>query len=138
MIFAYMPYEKEKDPALMLVNPETMTAEKMLTIDGDFSMTDVSMIKDAIVIRLYNKVIKVDKSLTHKKESELPAIIKERINRSPSYNDKGNPDIFFGGYDVSADGTKFVYTDEVGLKLYNAADEATSCSRKPYRSREAN
>ncbi|MGI6605827.1 MAG: hypothetical protein ACOX2X_02105 [Peptococcia bacterium] len=34
----------------------------------------------------------------------------------------GIPDIFFGGYDVSADGQQIVYSDETGLKLLHLPD----------------
>lgn len=122
LILAFTPYEKGKNAALMLVNPETMTVEKMLEVNGAFSPTDVSATKENIFIRLNDRIIAVDKTLSHSEEIMLPSIITEKINRKPKYNEKGSPDIFFGGYDMSEDAEQYVYADEVGLKLYHTSD----------------
>jgi len=124
LIFAYTPYEKGKAAAVMLLNPESMTVEKWLDINGEFEATDVSLKGERILIRLSDRVVFVDKTLEGSEENTLPNIITEKINREPKYNENNNPMVFFGGYDVSNDRTKYVYSDEIGLKLYNTADSS--------------
>lgn len=119
LIFAYMPYEKGENHALMLLNPETMTIEKRLNINREFQVTDINIQGERIIIRLNDRTVSVDKTLNRSEDIMLPGAIAEKIKREPLYNEYGYPLIFFGGYDVSRDGTKYVYSDEVGLKLYN-------------------
>ena len=71
---------------------------------------------DNMIVRLKDRFITVGKTLAQSGDTPLPEAIKKKINRDITYNEKGSPDAFFGGYDVSGDGTKYVYTDEVGVK----------------------
>ncbi|HBW35996.1 hypothetical protein [Desulfosporosinus sp. BICA1-9] len=122
LILAYTPNQKRGNASLMLVKPETMNVEKKLDVSGNFTPTDVSLIGESIVIRLKDRIIAIDKTLEQSKMSLLPITITEKINREPHYNAQGNPDVFFGGYDVSSDRLKYVYTDETGVKLFNSTD----------------
>lgn len=124
LIMAYTPYEKGKNPALMLVNPNTMTVEKTLEVNEKTEFTDVSLIGESIIIRLNDRFIVVDKTLARKDSIFLPKTIAKKINREPCYNEKGTPDVFFGGYDVSGDRKRFVYSDETGVKLFNTIDNS--------------
>ena len=124
LILVYAPYDKEKGASLMLVNPETMIVEKKMEVTGDFASTDISLKGEIIVLRLKDRFIAVDKTLEQLDSFPLPTTITEKTERGPRYNDKGSPDVFFGGYDVSTDGKRYVYADEIGLKLFNAADNS--------------
>ncbi|MHB8076333.1 MAG: hypothetical protein ACYDGZ_21520 [Desulfosporosinus fructosivorans] len=124
LILAYTPYKKEKNGTLMLVNPKTMTVEKKLEVSENFASTDVSLTGEYIKIRLKDRVIAVGKTFAQDDSVSLPKTITEKINREPQYNDKGAPDVFFGGYDVSGDRKRYVYADEVGVKLFNTIDNS--------------
>ncbi len=124
LILAYTPYDQEKTASLMLVDPETMKVEKQLEVSANFAAADISLVGDSIVIRLNDRIISVDKTLAQSDEVSLPAAITEKINREPRYDKKGNNDIYFGGYDVSSDKKRYVYTDETGVKLLNTADNS--------------
>ncbi|WP_258360183.1 hypothetical protein [Moorella sulfitireducens (nom. illeg.)] len=133
LILAYMPYKntpsaKGENAALMLVNPETMTVDKKMEISGDFASdgapTNISLRGDSIIIRFKDRFMVVDKTLTRSESVPLPKTIAAKINREPQYNAKGNPDVFFGGYDVASDRKRYVYADETGVKLFNATDNS--------------
>ncbi len=124
LILAHTPYDQEKTSSLMLVDPKTMKVEQKLELSENFAAADVSMIGDSIVIRLNDRIITVDKTLAQSDEVSLPAAITEKINREPRYDKNGNNDIYFGGYDVSSDRERYVYTDEAGVKLLNTADNS--------------
>ncbi|MGI6225864.1 MAG: hypothetical protein ACOYJ1_06375, partial [Peptococcales bacterium] len=124
LIFAYTPYEKGKTAAVLLINPETMTVEKWLDINEEFESTDVSLKGEKIIIRLSDRIVLVDKDLENYEDISLPKSVTKKINREPKYNKNNNPLVFFGGYDISSDRTKYVYSDEVGLKLYNTVDDS--------------
>ncbi|MCR4442848.1 MAG: hypothetical protein QHH10_11130 [Peptococcaceae bacterium] len=124
LILAYTPYEKGKNAALMLVNLNTMIVEKELEVSENFASTDVSLTGECIKIRLKDRLIAVDKTLAQSDSVSLPTTITEKINREPKYNAKGNPDVFFGGYDVSSDRKRYVYADETGVKLFNTTDNS--------------
>ncbi len=121
-IVVYAPYEEDKNAVLMRLNPETMAVEKKLEVSGNFTIMDVSMTDGRIVIRRGDRFTAVDADLSRSEDIRLPGLIAEKSSREPHYNEKGAPDGIFGGFDISSDGTKYVYSDEIGLKLYSAAD----------------
>lgn len=124
LLLAYTPNEKRENAALMLVNPETMKIEKKREVSGKFAATDISLSGESIVIRLKDKITTFDTTLEPSKVVPLPSTITEKMNREPHYNAKGNPDVFFGGYDVSRDKLRYVYADESGVKLFDATDNS--------------
>lgn len=124
VILAYTPYAKEKSACLMLVNLNTMTVEKKLALGDNFAYSDVKLVGENIVVRLLNRVITVDKSLEKLVENPIPIAIAQKGNSISTTDEKGNPDVFFGGYDVSSDLTEYVFADEVGVKLFNTIDSS--------------
>ncbi|WP_045574720.1 hypothetical protein [Desulfosporosinus sp. I2] len=124
LLLAYTPNEERANAALMLVNPETMKIEKILEVGENFAATDVSLSGERIVIRLKDKLTTFKTTLEPSEVVSLPSTIIEKMNREPHYNAKGNPDIFFGGYDVSSDRLRYVYADESGVKLFDATDNS--------------
>lgn len=124
LILAYTPYSIGENAALMLVNPKTMTVEKKLEVSENFASTDVSLTGEYLKIRLKDRVIAVDKTFAQEDSVSLPKTIAEKVIREPKYNSKGNPDVFFGGYDVSSDKKRYVYADEIGVKLLNTTDNS--------------
>jgi hypothetical protein len=123
LIIAKMSYNEKKDAALLLLNAENLQAEKKLELKTDMGHFDIGLKGEKIIIRQENKILLIDKNLELIEEMLLPAAIKERIQREPKYDSDGLPDIYFGGYDVSADFSKIVYSDEIGVKLYNLTDD---------------
>lgn len=124
LILAYTPNDQLKNSAMLLVNPEFMKVEKKLDVSGNFTATDVNLSGESILIRLKDRITVIDINLEQLEEASLPISITEKMNRKPQYNAKGNTDVFFGGYDVSSDRLKFVYTDETGVKLFNPTDNS--------------
>lgn len=124
MILAYTPYVKEKNTVLMIVTPNTMKVEKKLDLGTNCEYSDIKLAGDALMVRLKDKVITLTKDLTSASDIPLPQVIADKIAREPKYDEDGNPIIFFGGYDLSQDRTKFIYADEAGLKLWNIADNS--------------
>ncbi|MEL7564430.1 MAG: hypothetical protein AAGU27_06045 [Dehalobacterium sp.] len=52
-----------------------MTVEKKLEVNEEIESTDVSMIGDSIIIRLKDRLIAVDKTLTQTDNVSLPETI---------------------------------------------------------------
>lgn len=123
LILAYTPYDKKK-ALLMLVNPNNLCVEKQLELNDGFGYNDVKFTGDKLVVLLNDKIVTISASLEQLEDIPLPEVITEKINREPNYNKKGFSDIYFGGYDVSNDMTKFVYSDEIGVKLVNIIDNS--------------
>jgi len=122
LIMLYTPYQEGKNAILMHVNLNTMTVEKKLELNDETESGNVSLKGENIIVRYKDKYEIFDKNLEKKGSYPLPKAITDKINREPKYNEKHFAVVYFGGYDVSIDGTKFVYTDEEGLKLYNTID----------------
>ena len=118
LILAYAPYDKKKNGSLMLVSPETMKVEQKLDLGENFAATHVAVMGEKVVVRLKDKVRLIDKKLEQSEEVPLPQVIKDKIARA------SQQDRYFGGYDISKDLTKIVYSDEEGLKLFNLADNS--------------
>ncbi len=118
LILAYAPYDKKKNGSLMLVSLETMKVEKKLDLGENFTATDAAVMEEKVVVRLKDKVMLVDKKLEQSEEVPLPQVIKDKIARA------SQQDRYFGGYDISEDLMKMVYSDEEGLKLFNLAENS--------------
>jgi len=124
LLLAHTPYAKGKKASLLLLNPETMTVEKRIELQEQLELTEVRLAADKIVLFLKDKIVTVDKDLGGTKDTPLPESIKTKMERKPTYDKNGIPDIFFGGYNVSSDLQKIVYADEIGVKLFNPADNS--------------
>lgn len=122
LIMAKMSYDKKKDGALLLLNAETMKVERKYELNSNLAFYEVGLKGEKIIIRREDSLLIIDKNFELIEEMPLPPIIKEKIRREPKYDSYGFPDIYFGGYDVSKDFEKLVYSDEEGVKLYNLTD----------------
>ena len=118
LILAYAPYDKKKNGSLMLVSLETMKVEKKLDLGENFTATHAAVKGDKVVVRLKDKVMLIDKKLEQSEKIPLPLVIKDKMARA------SQQDRYFGGYDISEDLMKIVYSDEEGLKLFNLADNS--------------
>ncbi|WP_366921556.1 hypothetical protein MFMK1_001960 [Metallumcola ferriviriculae] len=127
VIIAYGPYDKKKNGSLMLLNPENMEVEKELNLGENFTSTDVTLTGERIVVRLKDRIIIVKKNLEQLEELSLPKVIKDKITRELQQG------TYFGGYDISTDLTRIIYSDEEGVKLFDLADssEKLLASTKP-------
>lgn len=119
LVLAQMPYDEEKTASIMLVNPDTLTVEEKLELNKKFAGCYFKMIEDNIYVCLKDKVVVIDKTLKQVENIQLPKVIIDKIKRKPKYDSNGLDDIYFGGYDISKDRTNFVYSDEVGVKLFD-------------------
>jgi len=130
------PYEKNKTAALITVNPETMTVEKTLKVSENFEATDASLKGESIVIRLSDRTIIVDKSLSRYEDIKLPDVIAEKINRETKYNEKGCPRSDYYEVTVSPTDGRYIhicfYGDEYisvykgeGFEYYKLVDGKT-------------
>lgn len=124
LILAHTPYAKGSLAALMLINPQTMTVERKLELDYNPAFSDISLLGDNLIIRLDRKVLVINKQLEIIKEAPLPKVIIDTMEREVNYDENGFPDVFFGGYDVTKDLKMFVYSDEVGVKIFDTADNS--------------
>lgn len=134
LILAYKPYDKGKTAALMFMNPDNFTIEKTLELRENLDFTSIKQAQDKLIICLDSKIMTISKKLEKLEEIPLPKAIRDKINRKPKYDSQGFPDTFFGGYDVSGDLTKLVYSDEKGVKLYNLK---TNMDEMLYKTEEA-
>ena len=119
IILAFTPYDKKRHASLILLNPRTMKVNKSVELEYNIEKTDVSIIGEKVIIRLKDRIMSVAKNFDEVKEIPLPAVIKKTIERKPNYNQYGMPDVIFGGYHISSDLEKIVYSDEEGVKLLN-------------------
>ncbi len=124
LILAYTPYDKGKSASLMLVNPGTFKMEKKLEVDHNFGQFGVKLTGDKIIVCLNDKLLIVNKTLDQSMEMPLPKVIIKKLQRKPKYDKNGNPDVYFGGYDVSGNLKKYVFSDETGVKLFNTEDNS--------------
>ncbi|MGI6686434.1 MAG: hypothetical protein ACOX47_13375 [Bacillota bacterium] len=122
ILFTQTPYNDEAKGALLLVNPVIMEVEKKLTLPEKISVSDVRLLKDEVYVYLKDCFLVIEPDLSNTREIPLPPALAGIIAREEKIDTYGIPDIFFGGYDVSADQQQIVYSDETGLKLLNLAD----------------
>ncbi|RJE47178.1 hypothetical protein A7K50_04180 [Dehalobacter sp. MCB1] len=122
MLLAYTPYNKDQSSALMVLDPDEMKIEKSVKLSGSIANTDVKYTGGKWFVRFNDKVMLYSRDLELLREIPLPATITAKINREVKYDQDGMPDIYFGGYDLSADLKRIVYTDEIGVKLVTLGD----------------
>lgn len=124
LIMAYTPFDKEKTGSLMLLNPKNHKVEKILKLEEKLGYTQIKQTPDKLILCLDNKIMAISKELEKLEEVPLPKAILDKISRKPKYDSDGFADIIFGGYDISNDLTKLVYSDEQGVKLYSINDSS--------------
>ncbi|MEL7568224.1 MAG: hypothetical protein AAGU27_25580 [Dehalobacterium sp.] len=122
VLFTQTPYNEGGTGALLLVNPDRMEVEKKLTLPEKIYVSDVRLLSDKVYVYLKDRFLVIEPDLSNTREIPLPPAVAGRIAREEKIDATGIPDIFFGGYDVSADQRQIVYSDETGLKLLNLAD----------------
>ena len=120
------------DYVLMLFNPVTSTAEKVITIkiDDPNSYYGIKLFNDKIVVKLADKLIVISRDLKHQSEQLLPKTVADKISRKTEYDNNGIQYVFFSGYDVTEDLKKFVYTDEIGVIIYDVSSGKESILAK--------
>lgn len=117
LLLSYTPYNEDKTPALMMLNPDNMKIEKKVDLKGSINGTEVEFKDGKLIVRFKDKVLIYDGELEVENEIPLPDLITAKIDREPQYDLNGYSLVFFGGYDISSDLNKIVYTDEIGVKL---------------------
>lgn len=122
VLLAQTPYYGGTKGALLLVNPDKMEVVKKLTLPEKISLSDVRLLTDKVYVYFKDRFLIVDPDLSISGEIALPPALAGTIAREEKVDANGIPDIFFGGYDVSADGQQIVYSDETGLKLLHLPD----------------
>lgn len=122
VLFTQTPYNDGAKGALLLVDPDKMEVEKKLTLPEKIYVSDVRLLNDKVYVYLKDRFLAIEPDLSYTREIPLPPSVAGRIAREEKINERGIPDIFFGGYDVSADQQQIVYSDETGLKLLNLSD----------------
>lgn len=122
VLFTQTPYNEGAKGALLLVNPDKMEVEKKLTLPEKIYVSDVRLLNDKVYVYLKDRFLVIEPDLSDTNEIPLPPALAGKIAREEKIDANGIPDIFFGGYDVSADQQQIVYSDETGLKLLNLAD----------------
>lgn len=122
VLFTQTPYNDGTKGALLLVNPDKMEVEKKLTLPEKIYVSEVRLLNDKVYVYLKDRFLVVEPDLSDTSEIPLPPALAGTIARKEKIDINGIPDIFFGGYDVSADMQQIVFSDETGLKLLNLAD----------------
>lgn len=124
LIIAKMSYGKEQDASLLLLNAENMQVEKKFNLNSNLTYSDVYMEGEKILILYQDRIMVINKDLELLEEIPLPKTIKDKIERDSKLDKYNFPEIYFGGYDVSKDFKKIVYSDEIGVKLFHIADNS--------------
>ena len=106
----------------MLLNPDNMKIEKRVNLKGSINRTEVEFKGGKLIVRFKDKVLIYGGDLEVEKEIPLPDLITAKIDREPKYDLNGYSLVYFGGYDISSDLNKIVYTDEIGVKLVTLED----------------
>jgi len=127
IVMQYMPveYNKEVKPLLMLVDTDTLEIARnvklynVLPETGENPVSHVRVAGDKIIVCLEGQVSVFDKSLELIQEIPLPEAIVRKVGRTVTYDKNGIAEVFYGGYDISDDLRKIVYTDEIGIWLYD-------------------
>lgn len=122
LLLSYAPYNENQNSALMLLNPDNMKIEKKVNLKGSINSTEVEFKGGKLIVRFKDKVLIYGRDLEVEKEIPLPGVITAKIDREPKYDLNGYSLVFFGGYDISSDWQRIVYTDEIGVKLVTLED----------------
>ncbi|MGI6451418.1 MAG: hypothetical protein ACOX3R_14515 [Desulfitobacteriia bacterium] len=123
VLLAHVPYAEEEQRKLMHLDFKTMTIVKEREIAPGFSSGDLKFTGDKIIICTKDKVLAFTPELEPLAELALPQFLTAKINREVTYSQQHFPEVFFGGYDISADLSRIVYADEIGLKLLDLKTE---------------
>lgn len=134
LIMAYAPFDEEKASSLMLVNPDSLRVEKTLELEENINYTEIRQTPNRLIACFDDKIWTFSRELERLEEIPLPDVVRDKIEREPKYDSEGKSEIYFGGYDVSSDLTKLVYSDEEGVKLYNLT---TGSERLLFKTKEA-
>ena len=123
-LLLFTPDTGTNEFTVMLFNPTTFTAEKVITFSTQTpdSFYGLKLFSDKIVVRLSDKLIVFSRDLNQRNDSPLPNTIINKIKRIPVTDKNGMPNVRFGGYDVTQDLKKIVYSDEVGIKLLDTTN----------------
>jgi len=122
LLLSYTPYDENQTPALMLLNPDNMKIEKKVDLEGRIERTEVEFKDDKLFVRFKDKVLIYGGDLEVEKEIPLPELITAKLDREAKYDLNNYPLVFFGGYDITSDLNKIVYTDEIGVKIVTLED----------------
>lgn len=127
IVMQYMPveYSKEVKPSLMLVDIDALEIARnvklynVLPEIGENPVSHTRVAGDKIIVCLEGLVAVFDESLELINEIPLPEAIVRKAGRTVTYDRNGIIEVFYGGYDISDDLRKIVYTDETGIWLYD-------------------
>lgn len=123
--------ENQKD-CLILLDPDTMKAVKKLEMEESAGPEDYHVVGNKIVQCLDDKMVVLGKNLKLEKTIPLPKEIKSKIKRGENLNNADAGYVLFGGYDISRDFKKLVYSDEEGVKMLHLADNNETLLSKTY------
>lgn len=122
VLFYHTPYQDDVKGAFLLLDPDSMKVAKRLELPESIYHNYARMSGDKVILFLNDRLLVADLALEGLQEVPLPKSLAAKIARETKYDQNGMPDIFFGGYDISADMQQIVYADEIGLKLLSLAD----------------
>jgi len=127
IIMQYLPllYNEKDKPSLMLVDINTLEAVKIIEMDNtvpdsqDNPISHIRMVGEEIIVCFTDHISVMDKALEPVGEIPVPEAVISKSKRETTYDKDGIMEIYFGGYDISNELDKIVYTDEAGIKLYD-------------------
>jgi hypothetical protein len=99
-----------------------MKIEKKVNLKGSINSTEVELKDDKLIVRFKDKVLIYGRDLEVEKKIPMPDFITAKNDREPKYDRNGFLEVYFGGYDISSDLNRIVYTDEIGVKLVTLED----------------
>lgn len=126
-------YENDLEETITLyaLNPQTQKITKQLVLES--KLLNYRFKNDKLFLYFENDISILDENLEVVQKIDLPASIKELIERGSSeiYNST-DPDYFeFLGYDISPDLSTFVYSSEKGTFLYDINSGKTTKIYEP-------
>lgn len=122
LLLSYTPYNENQNPALILLNPNSMKIEKKVNLKGSINRTEMEFKDGKLIVRFRDKILIYGGDLEVENEISLPGVITAKLDREPKHDQNGYSLVFFGGYDISSDLKRIVYTDEIGVKLITLED----------------
>lgn len=122
LLLSYAPNNENQSPSLMLLNLDNMKIEKKVNLKGSINSAEVEFKDGRLIVRFKDKVLMYRGDLEVENEITLPGVITAKIDREPKYDQNGFSEVYFGGYDISSDLNRIVYTDEIGVKLVTLED----------------
>lgn len=127
IIMAYLPptYDEEELPSIMLVESDTLNNPITYLLDSpdqnlpEWPVSHVKMAGDKILVCFEKHILVLNNELRRVERIPLPEAIVQKAGRGQTFDENENVITYFGGYDISNDMMKIVYTDEEGIKLYD-------------------